>query len=43
MEICNGTGCVVEEVSEIKYDSQMGDWCSKEVRGTYGVGVWKCI
>ena len=23
---------------KIKYDSHMGDWCSKEV-----VGVWKCI
>ena len=22
---------------------QRGDWCSKEVVGTYGVGVWKCI
>jgi hypothetical protein len=22
---------------KIKYDSHMGDWCSKEVGGTYGV------
>jgi hypothetical protein len=28
---------------KIKYDSQIGDWCSKEVGGTYGVGVWNCI
>ena len=28
---------------KIKYDRHMGDWCSKEVGGTYGVGVWKCI
>jgi hypothetical protein len=28
---------------DIKYDSMRGDWCSKEVRGPYGVGVWKCI
>jgi hypothetical protein len=21
----------------------MGDWCSKEVGGTYGMDVWKCI
>jgi hypothetical protein len=20
-----------------------GGWCSKEVGGPYGVGVWKCI
>jgi hypothetical protein len=26
-----------------KYDSLRGGWCSKEVVGPYGVGVWKCI
>jgi hypothetical protein len=25
------------------YGSMRGGWCSKEVRGPYGVGVWKCI
>ena len=24
---------------KIKYDGQMGDWCSKEVGGTYEVRV----
>jgi hypothetical protein len=28
---------------EMKYDIMRGDWCSKEVGGSYGVGVWKCI
>jgi hypothetical protein len=26
-----------------KYDSLRGGWCSKEVVGPYGMGVWKCI
>jgi hypothetical protein len=26
---------------ETKYDSIRRGWCSKEVRGTFGVGVWK--
>jgi hypothetical protein len=26
-----------------KYDSLMGGWCSMEVAGLYGVGVWKCM
>jgi hypothetical protein len=24
-------------------DSMRGSWCSKEVWGPYGSGVWKCI
>jgi hypothetical protein len=28
---------------DIKYGSMRGGWCSKEVGGPYGVGVWKCI
>jgi hypothetical protein len=28
---------------DVKYDIMRGGWCSKEVRGPYGVGVWKCI
>jgi hypothetical protein len=30
-------------VVSIKYDSMRGDWCSKEIGGPYGMGVWKCI
>jgi len=30
-------------VVDIKYDSMRGGWCSKEVEGPYGVGVWKRI
>ena len=26
-----------------KYREVEGDWCSKEVRGGYGVGLWKAI
>ena len=26
-----------------KYRMQEGEWCTKEVRGRYGVGVWKSI
>jgi hypothetical protein len=26
-----------------KYENQRGEWCSTEVGGTYGVGVWKHI
>jgi hypothetical protein len=28
---------------EVKYDMIRSGWCSKEVGGPYGVGVWKCI
>ena len=28
---------------EVKYDTMRVGWCSKEVVGPYGVGVWKCI
>jgi len=28
---------------ETKYDSIRRGWCSKEVRGIFGVGVWKHI
>jgi hypothetical protein len=30
-------------VVETKYDSMSGGWCSKEVVGSFGVGVWKYI
>uniref|UniRef100_A0A2N9GCH1 Reverse transcriptase domain-containing protein n=1 Tax=Fagus sylvatica TaxID=28930 RepID=A0A2N9GCH1_FAGSY len=30
-------------VVEAKYGSLWGGWCSKEVRGSYGVGLWKNI
>ncbi|XP_042965576.1 uncharacterized protein LOC122299388 [Carya illinoinensis] len=30
-------------VIDIKYGSECGGWCSKEGRGTYGVGLWKYI
>jgi hypothetical protein len=30
-------------VVEAKYDSLSGGWCSKEVVGPFGVGVWKHI
>ena len=26
-----------------KYGEEEGGWCSKEVRGAYGVGLWKAI
>jgi hypothetical protein len=28
---------------EVKYDIMRGGWCSREVGGSYGVGVWECI
>jgi hypothetical protein len=28
---------------EVKYDTMRGGWCSREVGGTFGVGVWKGI
>jgi len=31
------------KVVDIKYGSMRGGWCSKEVGGSFGVGVWKCI
>jgi len=30
-------------VVDIKYGSMRGGWCSKEVRGTFGVGVWMLL
>jgi hypothetical protein len=30
-------------VVDIKYGSMRGGWCSKEVGGSFGVGVWKSI
>jgi hypothetical protein len=30
-------------VAKAKYDSMSGVWCSKEVEGSFGVGVWKYI
>lgn len=31
------------KVVAIKYGSMSGGWCSEEARGSFGVGVWKCI
>jgi hypothetical protein len=31
------------KVVDIKYGSMGGGWCSKEVGGSFVVGVWKCI
>jgi hypothetical protein len=28
---------------DIKYGSVRSGWCSKEIGGSFGVGVWKCI
>jgi len=28
-------------VIDLKFESLKGGWCSKEVLGTFGVGVWK--
>jgi hypothetical protein len=36
-------GALWRRVVDAKYDSLSGGWCSKEVGGSYGVGVWKCI
>jgi hypothetical protein len=36
-------GALWRKVVDVKYDSLSGGWCSKEVGGSYGVGVWKCI
>jgi hypothetical protein len=30
-------------VVEAKYDTMSGCWCSKDVEGPFGVGVWKHI
>ncbi|KAG6698035.1 hypothetical protein I3843_08G001900 [Carya illinoinensis] len=32
-----------KNILECKYGSEWGGWCTKEVRGAYGVGVWKFI
>jgi hypothetical protein len=31
------------KIIKAKYDEQEGGWCSKEVLGPYGVGLWKHI
>jgi hypothetical protein len=31
------------KVVEVKYGSMDGGWCTNQVMGTYGVGVWKHI
>ncbi|KAG6675888.1 hypothetical protein I3842_15G128600 [Carya illinoinensis] len=36
-------GALWKEVIDMKYGSERGVWCSKESRGTYGVGLWKYI
>jgi hypothetical protein len=30
-------------VVETKFDNMRGDWCSKEIVGPFGVGVWTHI
>jgi len=30
-------------VIDVRFESLNGGWCSKEVLGTFGVGVWKHI
>jgi hypothetical protein len=35
--------CLWRMVIEVKFESLRGGWCSKEVLGTFGVGVWKHI
>ena len=32
-----------KQIISSKYDLQEGGWCSKGVRDSYGVGVWKAI
>jgi hypothetical protein len=34
---------LLRKVVDIKYGSMRGGWCSKEVGGSFGVEVWKCI
>jgi hypothetical protein len=41
--VCYGKGGFTEIDGENKHDSLGGGWCSKEVAGPFGVGVWKCI
>jgi hypothetical protein len=36
-------GALWRLVIETKYDGIRGDWCFKEVMGTFEVGVWKNI
>ena len=31
------------KIIKAKYEDQDGGWCSKEVSGPYGVGLWKHI
>jgi len=31
------------KVVDVKYGSMRGGWCSKEVGGSFGFGVWKSI
>jgi len=28
---------------DVKYGSMRGGWCSKEVGGSFGFGIWKSI
>jgi hypothetical protein len=43
MVVCYEEGGFMAFVVEAKYDSLSGGWCSKEVEGPFGVGVWKHI
>lgn len=43
LEICDGKKPSWKQVIVGKYGIQEGEWCTNEVRGRYGVGVWKAI
>jgi hypothetical protein len=43
MEVCFGNGCFLEKGGDYQNGSMRGGWCSKEVGGSFGVGVLKCI
>ncbi|KAG6713315.1 hypothetical protein I3842_05G145000 [Carya illinoinensis] len=39
----NERGALWKGVIDLKYGCETGGWCSKEGRGSYGVGLWKFI
>ncbi|RVW76760.1 hypothetical protein CK203_050518 [Vitis vinifera] len=39
----NERGALWNQVIRGKYGEEQGGWCSKEVKGGYGVGLWKAI
>lgn len=38
-----GREALCRVVVDSKYGSAWGEWCSNEVHGLYGVGIWKNI